>query len=131
MTEGFEKYTHKLTKEEETVLVPLLIKGFSGKDKKNKITGKEIITKINSNLLKFNLTKKLTVARLNKCINHIRSSATLPIIGSSRGYYVSFDKDDIEKSIKSLSARQTGIQNAINGLSEIKRNKEWDNITIQ
>jgi hypothetical protein len=42
----------------------------------------------------------------------------LPIIGSSNGYYVSYDPDVIQEQIKSLKERANSILGCSNGLSK-------------
>lgn len=41
-----------------------------------------------------------------------------PICSNSKGYYYSEDKEEVKKTIKSLTHRIEGIQKAINGLTD-------------
>jgi hypothetical protein len=53
---------------------------------------------------------------LRKLVNHIRVKGILPIIATSQGYYVSYDKQDILDQINSLTQRANSILNSANGL---------------
>jgi len=70
------------------------------------------------------LTKPFTQARLRKMVNYFRCTATLPVISTSRGYYVSYDKDDIIYMIKSLKARADAIYAASDGMDYILKQKD-------
>lgn len=59
---------------------------------------------------------KTTGIRIRKMINHIRSSGSLPVIGTSKGYYISFDQEDIKKAIRSQEERIRQQQRAVNGM---------------
>ena len=59
---------------------------------------------------------KITEPRLRKLVNHIRVKGILPIIATSQGYYVSYDKQDILDQINSLTQRANSIINSANGL---------------
>ena len=51
-------------------------------------------------------------------MNHIRTNGLLPLMASSKGYYVSFDKKDIESQIKSLKQRANSINGCAEGLKK-------------
>lgn len=57
-------------------------------------------------------------ARLRKFVNYFRKNGILPIIGTKEGYFVTNDRDEIEKQIKSLTERASGIITAANGLNK-------------
>lgn len=112
MIEGFEKETSPLN-DEEKKLIPILIKGLANKDSKDKaMIGKEICRIIT---LKYS---KLTEPRLRKITNFLRSEKILPVIATSNGYYVSYDKKEIKKQINSLEQRIEAMQTAVNGLKK-------------
>jgi hypothetical protein len=54
--------------------------------------------------------------KLRKMVNYIRKNGILPIIATSRGYFVTYEKELIEKQIKSLNERAAGIKDAANGM---------------
>lgn len=69
-----------------------------------------------------NLSETFGISGLNirKIINQARSEGC-PICSCHKGYYYSEDKDEIEKTIMSLSHRIGAIQRAIRGLSSCLR----------
>lgn len=70
------------------------------------------------------LTKPFTELRLRKMVNYFRCSSTLPVISTSRGYYVSYERDEIIHMIKSLRARADAIFAASDGLNYILKQKD-------
>ena len=118
-TFGFNEHTHDLTPE-ELELIPLVINGFKKYTKENPIKSHKVISSFNDFLLNNDKYKirKITDVRLRKLINHIRTNGLQPIIGSSKGYYVSFEADIIEEQINSLKERANSILGCANGLSK-------------
>ena len=109
MITNFEIITAELS-EEERELVYLIIRGLETKTKDNPIKGAEICKRLSDK------GYSLPEARLRKITNLIRSSGKLPIIATSKGYYCSYDKEDIRKQIESLMERADAIINSANGL---------------
>lgn len=112
MITNFEEITFELT-DEELQIVNLLIRGFRNHTSKNPIKAPEIVSAIN---VKYNL--KLTEPRLRKICNHIRTNGLLPLIATSRGYYCSYDKDEIQQQIQSLRERANAINHSADGLTK-------------
>lgn len=112
MITTFEKVTPELT-EKELALVPIIIEGFKRYDKSNPIKEPEIVKRFNSK----SYETKLTGARLRKIVNHIRVNGLLPLIATSKGYYVSYNKDEVLNQIKSLRERANSINSCADGLS--------------
>jgi hypothetical protein len=67
---------------------------------------------------------KINGARLRKMINHMRCNSTLPIISTSKGYYVSYDIEEIGAMILSLTMRADAIEAAAEGLRYIVQQKK-------
>ena len=111
MVTNFENITASLS-DDEKQLVPIIIKGLSTKTKDSAIKGTEICTKLNEKGF------KITEARLRKITNFIRSEGILPIIATSNGYYISYDKQEISKQIQSLTERAEAIMSSANGLKK-------------
>lgn len=110
MITNFEHITYDLT-EEEKKLVPVLIKGFNKHvGKPNAIKAPDIIV----GLAKHGILMSET--RLRKLVNYIRCTSTLPVIGTSCGYYVSEETQEISKEVKSLRERAASILGAAEGL---------------
>lgn len=112
MITNFEEITYDLT-DEELQIVNLLIRGFKNHTSKNPIKAPEIVSAIN---VKYNL--KLSEPRLRKLCNYIRSNGLLPLIATSKGYYCSYDKTEIEQQIQSLRERADAIYQSANGLTK-------------
>jgi len=110
MITNFENITEELT-EDEMHFLPSMIAGFKLRTIENPITGKEICKSI-----KENTGIKLTEPRLRKFVNHIRSNSILPLIATSRGYYCSYDVNEIKEQIHSLDQRANSIHQAKKGL---------------
>jgi hypothetical protein len=115
MIKNFEDITHDLTPEEYDLavrLAPFLEK----RTKDNPILAKQIIDGVNE---KWNPKPKLTDARLRKIINYYRVQAILPVISTSKGYYVSYDEDDVNDMMQSLCQRGNSIIQASFGMGKI------------
>ena len=113
MITNFEKITAELN-DKELAIVPSIMKGFLQYTKENPIKAPVIVSRYNSNVLKGGI--KLTEPRLRKIVNHIRSLGLLPLIATSSGYYVSYDKEEIKLQILSLKERANSIMNCAVGL---------------
>lgn len=114
MIEGFEEVTSELN-DQEIKLANELIKHFKNKDRNNKVKASEVVRGVN---LYYNLSFKFTEVRLRKIINYYRSNSILPIISDSEGYFVSYEKKDLEKVIKSLDQRSNSIKRSSEGLKK-------------
>jgi hypothetical protein len=115
MINGHESFTEELN-EEERMLANRLISAFSKRSKNNPVTANEIVTGVNKNM---KLTQKFSDRRLRKIINHYRVNAILPIISTSKGYYVSYDENEIEGMIISLTQRANSILEGCFGMQRI------------
>lgn len=60
----------------------------------------------------------LNGARIRKIINHIRMTKCPNLIASSKGYYISTDKDEVLEYIVSLRARANAIQAVADRMQE-------------
>jgi hypothetical protein len=114
MITNFENITADLT-EADLELVPLMVRGFKQYTKENPIKEPEIVSRFNEK----NPGMKLTGVKLRKLVNHIRTNSLLPLIATSRGYYVSYDPQEIENQVKSLHQRASSINNCAQGLHRL------------
>ena len=114
MIKTFEKFTFELTDKEKEIL-PLLINGFRFYNKNNPIKEPEIVKKFNER----NGNLKLSGVRLRKLVNYIRVNSLLPLIATSKGYFVSYDKDVLDSQIKSLQQRANSINACADGLKSL------------
>jgi hypothetical protein len=128
MITKFEKETSPLS-EEEVKISEILVRNFTQSyqngrfRKENPVTGKTICDKFNSisELSLVGIKNGLSEVRLRKIINHIRHMGILPILSSSKGYYVSYDPEDIRLQIESLRDRADAILFSAEGLEGFLR----------
>lgn len=104
MLEGFEDYTYELDKNEKELL-PFFVEGLKVRVGKEKaITNKAMRAILNA--------KDIVIAdsRVRKIINHIRRHDLVPgLIATSKGYYVSINKDEVIMYIKCLLSRENAV----------------------
>ena len=114
MITNFEEITAYLTPEEKELTLSIM--QILMKLKKSKpMLSTELVELINKKHF-VNSTQKFTGVKLRKYCNYIRSKSLLPIIATSNGYYVSYDKKEIALQIESLEQRSEAILNSVNGL---------------
>lgn len=111
MITNFENITHDLT-EEELLLIPVMVKSFSRYSKEYPINAPDVVARFNASGAKY----KLTEPRLRKMVNYIRSNGLIALIATSKGYYVSNEKDEIMKQVESLRQRANSIHRCADGL---------------
>ncbi len=112
MIPGFEDHTAPLNDYEKNTLMPVIIKGLQKRiGKNNAITNAEMCRKLNNHFyLNSPSYKKITGARIRKIINHIRiNDAISCLVSTSKGYYVSKDRKELNTYIESLNKRATAI----------------------
>ena len=106
MIQNFIKETSELTKYEAEVLLPIIVMCLQhhiGKDKA--VTNRQICER---------MKKKgydLTETRVRKIVNRIRTNNLVEcLIATSKGYYVTHNKKELENYIKSLKGREEAIR---------------------
>jgi hypothetical protein len=114
MINNFEDFTEELTPDELKLVAPLM-NGLRTKTKEHTIKAPDIVKAMNIFAQKNGLIK-ITEPRLRKLVNHIRVKGILPIIATSQGYYVSYDKQEILDQINSLNQRANSIMKSADGL---------------
>lgn len=119
MLHDFEGITHDLTKD-ELRMVPFVIASFKKYTKNTPITGPEVCRGWNKNRERLGFTTRLTEPRLRKICNYIRSHSEIPLIATRRGYYVSYNLQDIDNQILSLEERAMSILSSAEGLKKIR-----------
>jgi hypothetical protein len=114
----FEEITYELTEYETEILVPLVVKGLSGKiGKENSITNKAICEKLKTS------NYKISEPRLRKIIHHIRiEQLIVGLCCNSRGYYVTDSLEELGRYVESL-AQRIRSQQAIHRSMKIAMNK--------
>lgn len=103
---GFEDINPDLSKYELEMLLPAMLPAFLTKiGVKNAVKGKDIAAG-----MKARGFKKCTDVRVRKIINYIRrKNLILGLIATSKGYYISNDKEEIADYITSLDGRTNEI----------------------
>lgn len=117
MITNFEDITRELTGK-ELELIPILVKSFSGHEESSPIKAPAIIKGVNEYLARNNYKIKMSGPRLRKCCNYIRVNGLLPLIATSTGYYVSYDKEVVKEQIQSLRQRANSINRCADGLEK-------------
>ena len=106
---NFEEITSPLN-DYELELVPIMVASFKTKNINNPIKAADIISSMKAN------GYKMSGPRLRKICNYIRTNSLLPLIATSKGYYVSYDKQQILDQIQSLQERADAIKNCALGM---------------
>ena len=119
MITNFEDITYPLT-DQEKKLVKIMINGLKKRIGIGPVKAYEIIEIINDKYPDI----KFSGPRLRKLTNLIRSLSILPLIATSKGYYVSYDQDTIKSQIKSLEERADAILNSAKGLKKFIKDEE-------
>ena len=114
MITNFEEITTEITAQ-ELLLIPTIVQSFKKYTINNPIKSDEICLRFNnSKVSKINLDGP----RLRKIVHYIRKNSLLPLIATSKGYYVSDDVDEIKKQINSLTERANSNMECANGLKK-------------
>lgn len=111
MITNFEKITYDLTSD-ELAMLHTLIRGFKAHGKDNPIKEPQIIAALKKK------GSKLTGPRLRKLCNYIRSNSLIPLIATSKGYYTSYDREEIRRQVQSLYDRANAIVDSAEGLKK-------------
>lgn len=112
MIRNFEEYTHNMTMAEKKYILPQIIRILSlaiGKEKA--ITNNQIIENIIlPSINEYPESLNLNMSRIRHIIHVLRVSDMIPfLVASSKGYYISNNKDEIETYIKSIDDRLKSI----------------------
>jgi hypothetical protein len=103
---NFEELTHELTKKELGLLQNLCVI-LEWANVNDPLKEKEILKELNQI---GSGTNTIPGSRLRKMIHCIRVNQILPVIGTKRGYFVSWNKEVLQKQITSLEQRARSIQ---------------------
>jgi len=117
MIRNFEEYTHEMTPDEQNHIVPFLVHMLTlAINKEKAITNKKMVNAFNTHYKRLyyqgqgEKLLKTSGPRIRKLIHIIRVSDTIPmLVASSKGYYISDDKDEIETYIGSIEDRIRSI----------------------
>ena len=110
MITNFEDITTELNAQ-ELLIVPVIASAFRKYTQSNPIKAPDICNRFNASG-KYSIN--LTEPRLRKIVNYIRCKSIIPLIATSRGYYV----DVIQSQINSLTERANSIMECAHGLKQ-------------
>lgn len=122
MITNFEELTEPLN-EKEMQLEPYVIKVLKNLiGKENIAKNDDVCDRINMFVVMengaINQIPHMNGRLLRRFVNHFRSNGQLPVIATSQGYYVSYNKNEIASQIKSMNERANGILAAAKGLEK-------------
>jgi hypothetical protein len=125
--QNYKPHTATLTTDEK-LLLPYLEKALLRTNKTKPKFNDELTDELNKVVERIKETgidiPKINGARLRKMINHMRCNSILPIISTSKGYYVSYEIEDMCAMILSLRMRAEAIEAAADGLAYIVQQKK-------
>lgn len=106
MIKGFNSETAPLTEYEESVILPIVLRGLRNKvGKANAVTNRTIVQRLNI------AGHTTTEPRIRKIINHIRKTDLLPgLIATSGGYFLATSEAELLDYEQSLLGREDAIK---------------------
>lgn len=106
MLKGFNSETALLTEYEESVILPIVLRGLKNKvGKANAVTNRTIVQRLNI------AGHTTTEPRIRKIINHIRMTDLLPgLIATSGGYFLATSEAELLDYEQSLLGREDAIK---------------------
>ncbi|MBC8315241.1 MAG: hypothetical protein H8E51_07035 [Bacteroidetes bacterium] len=111
---NFEEVTKELSEDEFSMLPNLIQILQEHADQENAIYSNDLCRKMATRCK----VEKFSGPRLRKMVNYLRVNGILPVIATSKGYYLSYNKDIIELQIKSLFERASAIRKSAYGLQK-------------
>ena len=115
MLTNFEDYTQDLTFE-ELAIVSDVCNIVSKYSKSNPIKARHLVDSIKIHLHTNNIDVRFDEVRLRKIVSHVRANGIMPILATSKGYFVSYDPDDVCSQVQSLAERSQRIDRCAEGL---------------
>lgn len=106
MIKGFNSETAPLTEYEESVILPIVLRGLRNKvGKANAVTNRTIVQRLNI------AGHTTTEPRIRKIIDHIRMTDLLPgLIATSGGYFLATSEAELLDYEQSLLGREDAIK---------------------
>jgi len=101
MIQGFEDYTHELTKEEISLALVMKIAFMNHHNNvSNTVAASRIVAWAKA---RFNI--KITGPRIRKIIHYLRVTHEMPIVGTNSGYYQATNREEVRKYLVGLKQR--------------------------
>lgn len=117
MITNFEEITAPLTTDEKAI-IKLLMSLFNKTKKDNPVKSYKLVDDINSLKHFIGIKNEISGVTIRKLVNLIRRNGLFPVIATSKGYYVSYEKEEVAKAVKSLQERAQAIEQASFGLEK-------------
>lgn len=116
MVTNFECETEDLTDKELDLLEEVKAAFIWAFSKYPKLKHESLELWVNKDLYERGITHQVKGVRLRKFIHYFRANTILPILATSTGYSLSYDKKEIHLQIQSLEERARSIRAASEGL---------------
>lgn len=115
MIKSFEDVTTRLSEFEKAKLLPLVVEILETRRGEEKaLTNRKL-----RDYLELAYSMKPNAVTVRKVINYIRCNNMIPcLVATSKGYYVTDSKEEMERYIDSLKNRITSIEVVINSLKK-------------
>ena len=107
----------KITKQ-ESVLLPILVKLLKKHGKRNPIKAPDIALYMTDRKYELGFNTQFPESSLRKYAAIIRGSGMLPLIASRRGYYISYNDNEIRNAMVSMNERGHKIMKAARGMGK-------------
>lgn len=114
---NFHKETHELTPGEKA-LANIVVDVLQGTSYEKQLCNAAILAEVH---FKSQLNVNLTSARLRAIIHYLRAEKHLPILATGKGYYISYNPEQIAVQVKSLDERIRSIQQVRDALYQIQK----------
>lgn len=115
MIENFESITDELSSDELDIL-PIFKRAVSDYTEHDPIKSADLVNVINTMCLINGVKPRMSEVRLRKMTNYVRTNAIIPLIATSKGYFVSYDDAWVRSQIRSLRQRAHSIDVCADGL---------------
>jgi len=119
MVTNFECETEDLTDKELDLLEEVKAAFIWAFSKYPKLKHESLELWVNQDLSERGIQHQVKGVRLRKFINYFRTRSILPVLADSKGYWLSYDKNELWSQIQSLEERANSIMAAANGLKSI------------
>ena len=127
---NFEDTTRELTDAEMEALpyVREALKTYLHRHRELAITSPNVCRMVNEFLqdsgISFSFSERKNDPRIRKFVSYLRCNEGLPIIGTSKGYFITDDADEIHKQILSLTQRARQDLRAAEGLGKFLTSRD-------
>ena len=108
----------RLNSQDKSVIIPILSKILLSTNKSQPIWARDLVKIVNDKVDTYDVFNEY---KLRMCINHIRKNKILPIMSGVKGYWVSYDVDQMLINAESLEGRAASILEAATGIRKMMK----------